>query len=523
MSGLGPQGNILPALLMMLKNMKGGGGGPPTPGQNMPGQPPMMSMGGGPSAPPPGAQPAQVGGTPPQMTPTPQINWNPSGTGASMPPPVAPPTPQNPQQGPNPGMMDKLNPKGAATYQAITGVAQLLGDFKQKKQERTNQYATQLATNLMDAMKKGDQKEIMAILTDDKAMKVLDKVYKGWLTKDKEMNKPDKPQDPEVKAFEGGVAKAAGGDQPPQGGQQPPPQGQQPPQQQQQGGLPRSMAGRMLPQSMPQDRMTAATGNAQEQYAKDDPNSLIEGPMTPERMAHQEKLQADIATAQSKLEQAHTNLMTAQEHTKTAAQQLQTETIKRQAAAGKQQSDKERSVIQKDTSYNNFLKSAAQLDAQKTVLQIRAEQLQILKTKGAQQDKNAKVPMATQMKLNSLDKVDDLLSQVGSSGKFSETDVQNLTQEMKSAGVPGLAKMLPNWFQRMYQGQGTVDDIKGALSTYRNTIEKTLDDTHPNWNKAKSASKDAKNDKSAASADDEPDDNDDTDIDVTDDDMNKEN
>jgi len=251
---------------------------------------------------------AQVGGPPPQMMTPPKINFSAQGAGAAMPAPAPPPMPSFAAHPESQAMMSKLDPKGAAAYSAIQGVSQVLGQWQQKREAKQQAEAANIAQNLVTAIQNGDQGEVSAILNDPKATKVLNKVYKGWLTPAPQQ----KPQDPEVQAFTQGVAKAAsspqitggqatsGGGYPitnagsPQMTQQAPPQQQQTQQQQQQQapqeGMPRQMGGYMLPQSLPQDLLARAQANAQLSAARQDPGRLLGG----DQLTSQEVRQTQI-------------------------------------------------------------------------------------------------------------------------------------------------------------------------------------------------------------------------------------
>lgn len=267
-------------LQQLLGGQSGGGGN-------------LQSLGlGGNMSPQPPQAPGRVGAPPPQMIQPPKINFSTAGAGAQMPAPAPPPPPTNMGMQSDPGLMSKLDPKGASVYSAIQGVSQMLGQWQQKKEQKSQAEAANIAQNLMKAVESGDKDEVAAILNDPKSTKVLNKVYKGWLTPAPQ----EKPQDPEVQAFTQGIVKymestgpkigsagtaTSGGGYPITNAGGPPmtqgqqPQPQQQPQQQQQGGMPRQMGGYMLPQSLPPDLMKAATQNAELQRAKQDPGSLL--------------------------------------------------------------------------------------------------------------------------------------------------------------------------------------------------------------------------------------------------------
>lgn len=141
----------------------------------------------------------------PQVTPAKVTPLN-APVGASMPQPQAGPTSGGYQPPPfGAQMMDKLDPRGAATFSAVQGVSQLLQDFENRKQQKEHAEAANIAQNLMQAIESGDIKTQQDILNDKHATKVLNKVYKGWLTKAQEAQQPDEKPDPAVQGFEQGI------------------------------------------------------------------------------------------------------------------------------------------------------------------------------------------------------------------------------------------------------------------------------------------------------------------------------
>lgn len=236
--------------------------------------------------------PAHQGVAPPQMMTPPQIKFSTQGAGAAMPAPAPPPMPSFAHIPESQAMMSKLDPKGAATYSAIQGVSNILGQWSQKREAKQQAEAANIAQNLMQAIQSGDQGEIQAILNDPKATKVLNKVYKGWLTKAQDSQKPPEKQDPDVAAFEQGIAKSVqgGGGGGPQTGVKPSATGGVQSQQPQQEGMPRQVGGYMLPQTLPQELLRAATVNARLQQARNDPNTLLDSQMTSQQRAQSERI-----------------------------------------------------------------------------------------------------------------------------------------------------------------------------------------------------------------------------------------
>src|SRR6266403_4625335 len=106
----------------------------------------------------PQAQP-NTSGTPPGsgggLSP---VKYDPSGAGASMPPPVAQP------------------------HEAVQSIAGLLMNYNQRKKKGEEAEAANIAQNLIQAIRNNDKETINDILNNDHSKKILNKVYKGWLT-----------------------------------------------------------------------------------------------------------------------------------------------------------------------------------------------------------------------------------------------------------------------------------------------------------------------------------------------------
>src|SRR5258708_39270769 len=112
---------------------------------------------------------------------SPPVKYDPSGAGATMPPPVAQP------------------------HEAVQSIAGLLMNWNQRKHKGEEAEAANIAQNLIQAIRNNDKDTISDILNNDHSKKILNKVYKGWLTKMQEAQKPGKEQDPTVSGFEAGI------------------------------------------------------------------------------------------------------------------------------------------------------------------------------------------------------------------------------------------------------------------------------------------------------------------------------
>jgi hypothetical protein len=111
----------------------------------------------------------------------------------------------------------------AQPHEAVQSIAGLLMNWNQRKKKGEEAEASNIAANLVQAIKNNDKETINDILNNDHSKKILNKVYKGWLTQMEQAQKPGKEKDPTVSGFEAGIQKATQA-QP----QQQPPQGQPP-------------------------------------------------------------------------------------------------------------------------------------------------------------------------------------------------------------------------------------------------------------------------------------------------------
>src|SRR6266404_3823807 len=253
------QTGLLP-MLMQKMGMKPPQGGAPSGGPQPPPQSITQSGGSGGQ---PGVGGAIPGGGSASASPGggPQVKFDPSGGGSSMTPPIAQP------------------------HEAVQSIAQLLMGWQDRKKKGEEAEAANIAQNLIQAMRNGDKDTVNDILNNDHSKKILNKVYKGWLTKMQEAQKPGKEPDPTVSGFEAGIQKAT---QPSAQPQQQPPQGQPP----------GSAGGIRLPQQSPQEQLGGAKLSAETQAAKQDPNRLLSSRLTSEEMretelgAGPEKIQA---------------------------------------------------------------------------------------------------------------------------------------------------------------------------------------------------------------------------------------
>jgi hypothetical protein len=216
--------------------------------------------------------------------------------------------------------MQSLNPTGQAVYTAMTGIQQVISDYQNRQDQREHSEAENIASNLTQAVntanQTGDWSRVEAIMDDPHAMKVINKVFKGWLQQDKEaqsaqakksQQKPEKP-DPTQQGFQSGVAKTTLQSQAPPGATPGTPQGTPP------GSAPRSVGGYYLPQASPsdaraqqlKDQTIANQLRVQQEVAKQ-PVQIY----TPEEQAKIATAQAEVQKANVGLEEAQVNLQKA--------------------------------------------------------------------------------------------------------------------------------------------------------------------------------------------------------------------
>jgi hypothetical protein len=208
--------------------------------------------------------PARVG----ELLPATNIKFDPSSATGVMAPPVPKPIISGYQ--PPPGgeqLTSKLTPQGSAMYSGVQGMMQFVDTWSRKREAKQQSEAENIAQNLMGAIQGGDTATAHEILNDPKATKLLNKVYKGWLTKTEESKKSKKP-DPELQGFEQGMQKYLQG------------KTQQQPQ------MPHQMGGYLLPSAGPEQKLKAAQSSAMMQFYQQHPSYLVS--VTPREGAEME-------------------------------------------------------------------------------------------------------------------------------------------------------------------------------------------------------------------------------------------
>src|SRR6266404_6395835 len=435
------QTGLLP-MLMQKMGMKPPQGGAPSGGPQPPPQSITQSGGSGGQ---PGVGGAIPGGGSASASPGggPQVKFDPSGGGSSMTPPIAQP------------------------HEAVQSIAQLLMGWQDRKKKGEEAEAANIAQNLIQAMRNGDKDTVNDILNNDHSKKILNKVYKGWLTKMQEAQKPGKEPDPTVSGFEAGIQKATSG-------QAQPPQGQPP-----------GAGGIRMPQQSQAEQLAGAKGSAELQAAKQDPNRMLGSRLSSEEMretelgAGPEKVQAEREAARAKVQKAMTDLQKAQLEVQKADSELKLKQTEIEGA-------KEKGKIASDIEHQRYLKSLVDLDIAKARLMHVVQRGQ-------------NVSQTNRLKMAAIDKAISIMDEVKKrKGGFSLSDLHDLANELKTAGATELVKRLPGEWRAWVGTAGsekTVQDFADALTHYKESFDAAFGEAQQ---KAK--------DKAAASSDDSTDD-----------------
>jgi hypothetical protein len=451
----------------------------------------------------PGQIGPQVGPTPPFIAPGTSSGGG-GGQGPGPGPVVGPPAqsmgtlpmpqarPASPGFQPQPNsaqMMNSLDPKGKETFSAIQGVSQLLQAWNQRKDQKEEAEAANIAQNLMTAMRNNDTATVHEILNDKHATKVLNKVYKGWLTKSQEASKPQepaKPPDPAVKGFEQGLVKAAqgGASAQPQGptpqqgtspqGPQAPPQGGQPQPSKTQGGY-------LLPQAGPAQQLQGIKTGAELDAAKADPARTLDSQLTSGESRQAELGKSGLASTpatDAKLQESMAKLQEANLGVQKAQLELQSKQAELQATGERTNAAAKKAEV-------DLTKAQVQLDITRTNLLIARER-STNPTKG----KTQQPPLNTVQKLKSLEDaqtyIEGVIKSRGKNG-FTGQDVQTLTGLLKQAGASSLAQSLPGWYGRnmpTWIGGKGEEDANGMLESIKELksgIEESVEARYPGW------------------------------------------
>lgn len=412
------QTGLLPMLIQKFQQSRGQ---QTQPGQ-LGGQPPRQAQAQAPPATPPpntgtAGQPG-VGGAVPGGGGQPPVKYDPSGAGASMPPPVAQP------------------------HEAVQGIASLLMNYHKRKKGGEEAEAANIANNLIQAMRNNDKETINDIMNNDHSKKILNKVYKGWLTKSQEAQKPGKEQDPTVSGFEAGIQKATSGQQ-----QQPqkPPQGQPP----------GSVGGYRMPQPTQEAQLGSAKTSAEVQASQQDPSRLLSGGATA-------KTEASLAESHAKIEEAASKVKVAQ----ASAQKAEAE-LKIKEEEGK--ISKTKGEISLETERTKLLESHTRLDITRENLK-RAIILKDAANK-------PKLKQSDKLKLEAATRAKSIVDGIVTAKRdLNEGDIQSLQNELKTAGATKLADGiraagLAGWFAGKKGTSSSAAMLQNSLKLYIDTLE----------------------------------------------------
>ncbi len=353
-------------------------------------------------------------------------------------------------------MVSAIDPTGTKAYEGFQGLAGLLQQWTSRKSEKEHVEAANIAQKLRKAMDDNDVATVHEILNDKNATKVLNKVYKGWLTKSQEAQKPGKEPDPAVSGFEKGVTDYEKGkaQQPPKGG--------------------RTEGGYLLPQGGPAQQASSNIAQTAAITTGQDLERAQRGEPTLAQKAEQEKYKAEEEKYQAQAQKAIQDYKKAQlevQKTQTELQIKQTEV----------QASKEKGKVSADIEQKRYLKSVVDLDIQKQILQNT-----IMKGKMSQQHKQT-LTAANKLKLAAVDKAITIVSKIQDEKRgFSASDFSGLSTELKAAGATNLIKALPeHWYSALFAGKDSVLDTLEALQQYKESLQKAfLDDEAPSKAKA---------------------------------------
>jgi len=422
-----------------------------------------------------GGQPGQAQSpvvSPARVTPL-NIKYDASGAGSTMQKPQA--QPMSPGYQPQPygrQMMQGLDPRGQATFSAIQGVSSLLQNWRQRQDQKEQSKASNIAQNLMQAIESGDQATIHDIMNDKDSVKTLNKVYKGWLTKAQESKKEATPPDPAVSGFEAGIKqhiqqKGQGQGQSPQPSQAQPGQ-----QQQQQRPQPGQVGGYQMPQSSPIQQLMAAKIAAENQAAKQDPSRLLTSQLTSHEQRQMQMIAGQLKMSPNEIE-------------KIGSEEKITEI--KSLGALKQQEMKDQAAYRTALTNNKGKENVASINAKARVdaASIIARHWSMALMMGV----HMKAPSASMlMRLQTLGQLDgsldDIISgkvKIGALSAISGNPFAQIQQQLKSAGLSGLAVDLPTVEGASGKGLDKLKQIKQSVDTYKKTFQGTLSSVYPGW------------------------------------------
>jgi hypothetical protein len=331
-------------------------------------------------------------------------------------------------------------------------------NWNQRKGKKEEAEAANIAQNLMQALEKNDTATVHEILNDKHSTKVLDKVYKGWLTKAKESQKPGAEPDPTVSGFEAGLKSFV--DKKNQTQQQPP-----------QGQMPKTMGGYQLPQPSQGEQLKAAGTSAEAQAAKQDPNRLLSSQLTSEERrtaelgAGPEKVLAEKAKAASDIQRYAAMAKKAEFEAQKADSEYKLKQLESVTAKAKGE-------VSLEVERTKLLEAQAKLDIAKQNLH-RAAML-------ASAAGKAKLSSAMKIKLEAATRAMSIVEGIVKDKRdLSESDVQALQNELKVAGASNLADKIRaggamGWFIGKKGSSPSATMLQSSLQLYVEGLKKSL-------------------------------------------------
>lgn len=379
-----------------------------------------------------GGQPQGEGSPAPSSDPQqqtqsggPQVKTDPNAQAGHFPMPVASPT--------------KKGMEGSGPIGALIG---LVSQHFAKKDQKEHGEAANIATNLMQAYESKDTAKVYEILHDPKSTKVLNKIYKGWLTKAEEMNKPGEEPDPTVSGFEAGLQKYMKG------------KGPQPE-------MPKQMGGYMLPQAGPAEQTAGIKTSAENQAAKQDPARTMHSRLNSEEMrsgelgAGPEKVAAEKARAEAVIKKSAGDVQIAQ------ADMQRSQTALKKAEADALMAGKKGDAALAELNVKH-LTALVGLDIAKARLGN-----ELAKSKGIKT-----LSFMNKQKISAVTQAEEILNKIVKENRgFNQDDVKQLDSILRAAGATELAKDLPGAWTRWARGVGSVQDTLDALKPLKQALE----------------------------------------------------
>ena len=325
-------------------------------------------------------------------------------------------------------------------HEEIRDLQGLLMSWNKRKDQKESAEAANIAQNLMTAMQNNDVAMVHEILNDKNSTKILNKVYKGWLTQSKEAQKPGKEPDATMQGFEEGLQKYMQG------------KGPQP-------AMPKTMGGYMLPQASPGQQLAGMKENAELQAAQQDPARLLSSQLT-----SGEKREVELGAG---------------------PQKIQAEIEKASLAVDKAQAERDKASFELKKSESEYLRAGKKADADLAELNVK-HQIALANLDTARWRATAAKARAAGVKtlsfvnkqrINAADQAEEILSKIVKENRgFNADDIKQLDTILRAAGATELAKDLPSSWTRWARGVGSVKDTLDALKLYRDSLHSAAGD-----------------------------------------------